>query len=129
MEDFGDLILGVEAENDGFGTGGLFAGHEGKGEDDQPIADFSFSGRSAVQANFSAPGFAGDCVGFKPFPVFDVRDEDLFEGQDFRLLHQARIDGEAAVVIELGIRHTRHVEFAFQHDEVHGFILPFAEVS
>ena len=117
FDDFVGLVANDDAGDVVFDFGG---GHGDEGEDDDAVADVGEAGGGAVDADDAGAGGAGDDVGFKAVAVFAVGDEDLFVGEQAGGAEEVGIDGDGAVVVQVGLRDNRVVNLRFQQLYVNG---------
>ncbi len=67
----------------------------------------------------TASRLAGDGVGCQAVAVVYVEDMDLLIGQDVGCLHEIRVEGDAAHVVEVGLGYAQPVDLAFEHSPKH----------
>ena len=65
--------------------------------------------RGAVEDNVAGVALAGDRVGLEPVAVGQVAADNTLEREEAHLVHQVMVDGEAALVLDVGIGHQRPV--------------------
>ena len=66
-------------------------------------------GRGAVKDDVAGAAFAGDRVGLEPVAVGHVAADNALEREEAHLVHQVMVNGEAALVFDVGIGHQRPV--------------------
>lgn len=93
--------------------------HTGIGADDDQIADLNQPCRRAVNADFAGSCFALDGVCRKARAVGDVQDIDLFMGEYARGLQQGIVNGDRALIMQVGAGDGGAVNFAFEHCQYH----------
>jgi hypothetical protein len=90
-------------------------------EDDDLVAYYAFSRSRSVEAYFSAEFFAGDYISFKPFPIVQVADHDLFIRQDAGFFQNIFINCYAAFVRKVRLGYRCHVYLCSQKTSQHDF--------
>ena len=100
------------------GLGFVFA-HAGKRGHDDQIAHLHVARCAAVERDDAAAFFGTDGVGAETRTIGDVPDVDLFEFADAGRFQQQAVDGDRALVVELGVGDGGAVDLGFQQGQVH----------
>ena len=76
-----------------------------------------------IDSNDARPAFAGDRIRGQAIAVVDVNDVDLLALENVRGLHQSRVDGAGADIMQVRLRDGGSVNLGFQHGTQHGTYL------
>lgn len=91
----------------------LFFRQADEAGDDDDVAFFGEMGGGAVDTDRRrAPG-SGEGVGFEAVAVGDVPDVDVLVGPDIGGFQEVFVDGDAALVMEVRVRHRNSMNFGF----------------
>src|SRR5437867_5121699 len=93
----------------------------GVGGDDDVVVRGSQVGGGAIHAADPASSLSLDQIGRETGPLRDVVDVDLLEGNEVSRVHERRIEGEAAFVLEVGLGHPHTVDLGPEHFTLHRF--------
>ena len=119
-----DDFVGFVADDDAGGVVGDFVGGDGdKGEDDDAVADVGEAGGGAVDADDAGAGGTGDDVGFEAVAIFAIGDKDLFVGKQAGGTEEVGIDGDGAVVVQVGLGDDGLVDLGLEQLDVDGGLL------
>src|SRR5690606_23018344 len=113
------VVLLVDEHDAGPVRGGLLRRHVRVGDHDDLVAGGVEPGGGAVEADRAAARRGGDGVRFEPRAVVDVDDLHLLVGQDLRRLQQLGVEGDGALVVEVGLRHREAMELPLEHRNGH----------
>jgi hypothetical protein len=91
----------------------------GEGHDDEKVADFALVGGCAVQRYRLCSLGCLDGIGLETLTVGDVGHEDFFVAPQPDLLHQRRVDRQAAFVVKGPIRHFSPEELGLEKGDFH----------
>lgn len=97
----------------------VFFVHVGVGANDDEVALLREAGGGTVDADDTGILFALDNVGGETVAVVDVEDVDLLIGEDVGFVHDSAVDGDRALVMEVGLGHRGAVNLAFEHADIH----------
>lgn len=118
-----DLVAVVGEYHAGFEVFGLLFRHAAVGYDDHDIADLGFAGCRAVEAHDARAAFAPDGVGHESLTIVIVYNMYLFVFDDSHRIHQILVDGDAADVIEFGLRHLHPVDLGLHQGNLHDMMM------
>ena len=111
---FPDLVLFVHHDYDWFVVPGFFGREHRIVHDDDHVPRLHAAGSRAVQADDPGATGTGDDVSLQPGAVVVVHHLHPFMGQDIGRLHELFVNGDAAHVAEICLRHRGAVDFGFQ---------------
>ena len=92
---------------------GVLEIHQRVGCDDDHVAHLHLACRGAVQAHAAAVALAFDRVGLETLSVVDVHDLDLLAFDHIGGFHERLVDGDAAHVVQVGLRDRYAVDLRF----------------
>src|ERR1700712_6004063 len=96
------------------------------GADDHAISDFCLVRCCAVDRDHPRSFFTANSIGGESLTVVDVVDLDLFVLTNARQVQPFAVDGAGAFVVQDCVRHLRTMQFGFEHDGVHGAVIPWS---
>lgn len=102
---------------------GFFGRHPGVRNNDDHIAYLYEPGGGAVEADYAATAFAANGIGFEPGAVVVVDDLHLFAFYDVGRFQQLFVDGDAADIVQIGLRDAHAVNFTLENFNKHGQFL------
>ena len=124
-----DDAVGFVAHDDAGDVFFDFVGGGGdEGHNDDAVADGGEAGGGAVDADDAGAGGAGEDVSFEAVAVFAIGDEDLLVGEQAGGAEEVGIDGDGAVVVEVGLGDDGLVDLGFEQGGENGGT-PFANPS
>jgi hypothetical protein len=80
------------------------------GDDDQ-VTRLREACGSAVQANLARVSLRGQCIRFEPGAVINIPYMNRLKRENTGFLQQSFVDRDTTLVIEIGTRHNRPVDF------------------
>ena len=98
----------------------FIGGGEDVGEDDELVADLGEACGGAVDGDDAGAGFTGDDVGFEAVAGFAIGDDDGLVGSEACGLEEVGVDGDAAVVVDVGEGDGGAVDLGFEELGEHG---------
>src|SRR6185312_5516497 len=122
IDGFDRLVLRIHNDDTCVVLGGLLGGRLHEAHDNHAVADFAEPGGGAIDSNYAAAGFARNDVRFKAAAVLCIGDEDRLVGKQAAGAQQVGIDGNAPVIVHIGVSHGDVVEFGFQKLGQHGTV-------
>jgi hypothetical protein len=87
---------------------------QGEGHDGDDVAGADEVGGGSVYDDVAGFGFAWNDIGLEPGSAGDAGDEDFLANPKVHFRHQVNRDGDAALVIDIGIGDASAMDFGFE---------------
>lgn len=122
MQQLHHPIVVVRENHAGFERLGFFLRHTTVGYDNHDIPYLGLAGGSSIETHHARAAFAPDGVGHEALAVVIIDNMYLFVFDDSHRIHQILVDGDAADVVEFGLRHLHTVDFRLHKGNLHDSI-------
>lgn len=102
---------GIRKNDIGAEINRLFFVHHAVCHDDDNVTGLHLARCRSVETNLTTAAFTSDDVCLKSFAVVVVNNVNMFVREDVGGIHQVTVNGDAANIVEIGIRNSDTMNF------------------